>query len=86
MKSNCYQFKIECYTFRRFDAIAFTKEITHRTYTKGNEKEPKYNYYKRKRNIKEEIKRINKIEDGGGIGQGEHFLPHKFIKRTLNAE
>ena len=23
------------------------------------------------------------VEDGGGIGQGEHFLPHKFIKRTF---
>ena len=22
-------------------------------------------------------------EDGGGIGQGDHFLPHKFIKRTF---
>ena len=22
-------------------------------------------------------------EDDGGIGQGEHFLPHKFIERTF---
>ena len=22
-------------------------------------------------------------EDGGGVGRGEHFLPHKFIKRTF---
>ena len=22
-------------------------------------------------------------EDGGGIGQGDHLLPHKFIKRTF---
>lgn len=22
-------------------------------------------------------------EDGGGIGQGDHFLPHKFIKTTF---
>ena len=22
-------------------------------------------------------------KDGGGIGQGDHFLPHKFIKRTF---
>ena len=23
------------------------------------------------------------MEDGGGIGRGDHFLPHKFIKRTF---
>ena len=22
-------------------------------------------------------------KDGGGIGRGEHFLPHKFIKRAF---
>ena len=22
-------------------------------------------------------------EDGGGLGQRDHFLPHKFIKRTF---
>ena len=22
-------------------------------------------------------------EDGGGIGRGDHFIPHKFIKRTF---
>ena len=22
-------------------------------------------------------------QDGGGVGQGEHFLPHKFIKRVF---
>ena len=22
-------------------------------------------------------------QDGGGVGRGEHFLPHKFIKRTF---
>ena len=22
-------------------------------------------------------------EDGGGVGRGEHFLPHKFIKRAF---
>ena len=26
---------------------------------------------------------IMKAEDGGEIGQGDHFLPHKFIKRTF---
>ena len=25
-------------------------------------------------------------DDGGRIGQGDHFLPHKFIKRTFEAE
>jgi len=25
----------------------------------------------------------NLFWDGGGIGQGHHFLPHKFIKRTF---
>jgi len=24
--------------------------------------------------------------DGGEIGWGDHFLPHKFIKRTFEAE
>ena len=24
--------------------------------------------------------------DGRGIGRGDHFLPHKFIKEHLNAE
>ena len=23
------------------------------------------------------------IQDGGGIGQGDHFLPYKFIERTF---
>ena len=23
------------------------------------------------------------MEDGGGVGRGDHFLPHKFIKRTF---
>ena len=22
-------------------------------------------------------------QDGGGIGQGEHFIPHKFIRRSF---
>ena len=22
-------------------------------------------------------------QDGGGVGRGEHFLPHKFIKRAV---
>ena len=22
-------------------------------------------------------------QDGGGIGQGDHFLPYKFIERTI---
>ena len=26
---------------------------------------------------------IRSSEDGGGIGQGDHFLPHKFIKTTF---
>ena len=26
---------------------------------------------------------MNSFEDGGGVGWGEHFLPHKFIKRTF---
>ena len=26
---------------------------------------------------------IQKNEDGGGIGWADHFLPHKFIKRTF---
>ena len=26
---------------------------------------------------------IVKLKDGGGVGWGEHFLPHKFIKRTF---
>ena len=26
---------------------------------------------------------MNSFEDGGGVGWGEHFLPHKFIKRAF---
>ena len=29
------------------------------------------------------IIQIFSIEDGRGIGPGDHFLPHKFIKRTF---
>ena len=29
------------------------------------------------------IKIWNGMEDGGGIGWGDHFLPHKFIERTF---
>ena len=25
---------------------------------------------------------VGRSQDGGGVGQGEHFLPHKFIKRV----
>jgi len=24
-------------------------------------------------------------QDGGGVGRGEHFLPHKFIKRAFKS-
>ena len=31
-----------------------------------------------------EIKRcLRRSQDGGGVGRGEHFLPHKFFKRTF---
>ena len=26
---------------------------------------------------------MGRSQDGGGVGQGEHFLPKKFIKRTF---
>jgi len=26
---------------------------------------------------------MGRSQDGGGVGWGEHFLPHKFIKRTF---
>ena len=26
---------------------------------------------------------LGRSQDGGGVGQGEHFLPHKFIKRAF---
>ena len=28
----------------------------------------------------------NESKDGGGVGRGEHFLPHKFIKRTFKRQ
>ena len=39
-------------------------------------------------NIKDKEKNIKsnkgrRSQDGGGVGQGEHFLPYKFIKRTF---
>jgi len=27
--------------------------------------------------------KIGRSQDGGGVGRGEHFLPHKFIKRAF---
>ena len=31
-----------------------------------------------------DIKKIKgRSQDGGGVGRGEHFLPHKFIKRAF---
>ena len=27
--------------------------------------------------------RQGRSQDGGGVGRGEHFLPHKFIKRAF---
>ena len=35
--------------------------------------------------MKEEINNntIRRSQDGGGVGRGEHFLPHKFIKRAF---
>ena len=33
--------------------------------------------------IKSLMVSIGKFQDGGGIGQGDHFLPHKFIKRSF---
>ena len=29
------------------------------------------------------VKKIVRSQDGGGVGPGEHFLPHKFIKRAF---
>ena len=29
------------------------------------------------------LKISGRSQDGGGVGQGEHFLPHKFIKRAF---
>ena len=26
---------------------------------------------------------VRRSQDGGGVGWGEHFLPHKFIKRAF---
>ena len=40
--------------------------------------------------VKEEIEKTDlklsirgRSQDSGGVGQGEHFLPHKFIKRVF---
>ena len=35
------------------------------------------------RNISCHINKQEMSEDGGGVGRGEHFLPHKFIKRAF---
>ena len=31
----------------------------------------------------EKLKSLLRSQDGGGVGRGEHFLPHKFIKRAF---
>ena len=33
------------------------------------------------KNYKTQVK--ESYEDGGGIGRGDHFLPYKFIERTI---
>ena len=42
-------------------------------------------------NIKDKEKNIKsnkgrRSQDGGGVGQGEHFLPYKFIKRAFKRQ
>ena len=29
------------------------------------------------------LRKLKLGQDGGGVGRGEHFLPHKFIKRAF---
>ena len=37
-----------------------------------------------KAGLKLKIKKTKKVmEDGGGIGRGDHFVPHEFMKRSL---
>ena len=31
----------------------------------------------------QKMKIRRRSQDGGGVGRGEHFLPHKFIKRAF---
>ena len=33
--------------------------------------------------LKLNIQKTKIMEDGGGIGREDHFLPHKFLKRTF---
>ena len=33
--------------------------------------------------IQTHLKRYRRSKDGGGTGRGDHFLPYKFIKRTI---
>ena len=42
----------------------------------------KENYDQSRQKIKKQRQR-GKSEDGGGIGWGDHFSPHNFIKRTF---
>ena len=32
------------------------------------------------------LSRERRSQDGGGVGRGEHFLPHKFIKRAFKRQ
>ena len=34
-------------------------------------------------NLDSILKSKDRSQDGGGVGRGEHFLPHKFIKRAF---
>jgi len=31
----------------------------------------------------QKVRSKGRSQGGGGVGQGEHFLPHKFIKRAF---
>ena len=41
--------------------------------------------YSKQNTHQEKKKSGRRSQDGGGVGRGEHFLPHKFIKRAFKS-
>ena len=41
------------------------------------------NEYSQVAGYKINTQKSERIKDGGGIGREDHFLPHKFLKRTF---
>ena len=51
--------------------------------TSNSEETEVERFYEDLQDLLELTPRIERGKDGGGIGREDHFLPHKFLKRTF---